>query len=123
MIRQRHLLRLFAVTGFTSCAALNYGSAAFAETIRVDRLDRETEVFIQRGWSWGPSDCFTTILGGIVDAKEGHQWLLTFNEDDGSLRFAHETGLHLVICGESGRRVIKLNSLGDVISDRLKRYD
>lgn len=56
-------------------------SPAYAEKLRLDKLDRETEVYLQRGLNDADSRCFTYILKKLRKEDTKH-WYISFDEPD-----------------------------------------
>lgn len=56
-------------------------SPAYAEKLRLDKLDRETEVYLQRGLNDADSRCLTYILKKLRK-EDTKQWYISFDEPD-----------------------------------------
>lgn len=56
-------------------------SPAYAEKMRLDKLDRATEVYLQRGLNDADSRCFTYILMKLRK-EDTKQWYISFEEPD-----------------------------------------
>ncbi|WHS32054.1 hypothetical protein QLQ09_08800 [Brucella sp. NM4] len=56
-------------------------SVAYAEKLRLDKLDRETEVYLQRGLNDADSRCLTYILEKLRK-EDTKQWYISFEEPD-----------------------------------------
>lgn len=58
-----------------------YLTPAYAEKIRLDKLDRKTEVYLQRGLNDADSRCLTYILKKLRK-EDTKQWYISFDEPD-----------------------------------------
>lgn len=56
-------------------------SPASAEKMRLDKLDRKTEVYLQRGLNDADSRCLTYILKKLRK-EDTKQWYISFDEQD-----------------------------------------
>lgn len=54
---------------------------AYAEKMRLDKLDRKTEIYLQRGLNGADSRCFTYILRKLRK-EDTKQWYISFDEPD-----------------------------------------
>lgn len=54
---------------------------AYAEKMRLDKLDRKTEVYLQRGLNDVDSRCFAYILTELRK-EDTKQWYISFDEPD-----------------------------------------
>lgn len=68
----------------TACAiTISFGHLipAYAEKLRLDKLDRKTEVYLQRGLNDADSRCFGYILTELRK-EDTKQWYISFDEPD-----------------------------------------
>lgn len=56
-------------------------SPTYAEKMRLDKLDRKTEVYLQRGLNDADSRCFSYILMKLRK-EDTRQWYISFDEPD-----------------------------------------
>lgn len=69
------------IAGTVICTHLAVIANAHADTLRLDKLDRATEVYLQRGLHGADSQCFGYILKKL--RKEGAKnWYIVFDEPD-----------------------------------------
>ncbi|WP_455153783.1 hypothetical protein [Brucella anthropi] len=61
--------------------SLGVFSPASAEKLRLDKLDRKTEVYLQRGLNDADSRCFSYILKKLRK-EDTKQWYISFEEPD-----------------------------------------
>lgn len=73
--------RFRIIVGTVICAHISILANAHADTLRLDKLDRATEVYLQRGLRGADSQCFGYILKKL--RKEGAKnWYIVFDESD-----------------------------------------